>query len=283
MAESMSAARSRQRKAKQGAREGTVIAGEARFLNRQGLAERKGPLVVEVFLPVLSGPAPEGDIPRAPKIAIELLKTVPVDDAELRGLYRQTAEVLDAWVRTTGEYGGVDNRPRLLMRRPNLLTMVGAGVLPEPITAMVRQLMLYGPAAVETDHSRELYDEMILGLMRATIIVPPAGVEGGELAVEDITADQCRPLFVAPGEAPDDDQFVLVGPTWDAGAPGEVDPETAFQMFQVDLASFLMQLMVARQGAAAHFRRPSTEQADAMAPGVEVAGGGDSAVAVVMA
>lgn len=246
------------------------MAKEVRFFNRRSLADMRGALVVPVFLPVLSGPAPREGLPEIPDMAIKLMNALPVDDDKVRAVYMETARALDAWVRTVVDVTGEDKRPRFLVKRPNLLTMLGAGVLPEPITAMVRQLMLYGPQAVETDHSREQYEEMILALMRATVIIPPAEVEDGTLAVEDITADMCRPLFVAPGETPADDQFVLVGPLYDAADPGDADPESAFQVYQVDLTSFLMQLMLARQGAANHFRRSREEQTDAVEAGDEV-------------
>ena len=275
MAESTRARKSRAAKQAAASAEGQAMAREVRYFNRRALAETRGPLVVEMFLPVLSGPPPKEGLPDVPDVAIRLLDAVPVDDDAVRAVYAQTGRALDAWCRTVVDVSGMDNRPRFLVKRPNLLTMIGAGVLPEPITAMVRQLMLYGPQAVETDHSRAQYEEMILALMRATVIVPPAAVEDGSLAVADITPDMCRPLFVAPGEVPAEDQYVLVGPLYDAAAPGDVDPELVFQVYQVDLTSFLMQLMLARQGAAHHFRRPREEQADAVEAGNAVEGGGE--------
>jgi hypothetical protein len=71
------------------------MAKEARFFNRRALAETRGPLVVEMFLPVLSGPPPKEGLPDVPDVAIRLLDAVPVDDDAVRAVYAQAGRALD--------------------------------------------------------------------------------------------------------------------------------------------------------------------------------------------
>jgi hypothetical protein len=157
----------------------------------------------------------------------------------------------------------------LLARRPNMLTLLNSGMFIEPISGMVRMLFLFGPAQVETDLGREKFEDTVLALMRATVIVPPPELLAGELEVAGITRDMCRPLFVAPGETPTEDQMVLVG----AGDDETVGDDVC--RFQArDVTYFAYQLLEARSGAAARFRPAGPVAANAVAPGGAVEGGG---------
>lgn len=158
----------------------------------------------------------------------------------------------------------------ILVRRPNLLAMLNAGIFVEPITSMVRQMMLFGPGQVETDHGREKFEDTGLALMRATVIVPPPELLAGEVDVAGITREMCKPLFVAPGETPDADQMILV-----PASDETPDPDGQTCRFQSrDITWFVIQMLEARSGAAAKFRATGSVEADAVAPGGAVEGDG---------
>lgn len=167
----------------------------------------------------------------------------------------------------------------LLVRRPNLLAMLNAGIFVEPITSMVRQMMLFGPSQVETDHGREKFEDTGLALMRATVIVPPPELLAGEVDVAGITREMCKPLFVAPGETPDADQMILV-----PASDETPDPDGLTCRFQGrDITFFVFQMLEARSGAAARFRPAGQVEADAVAAGGEMEGDGGVGEAVTAA
>ncbi|MCC6618782.1 MAG: hypothetical protein IT341_07050 [Chloroflexi bacterium] len=101
-----------------------------------------------------------------------------------------------------------------LVRRLNLMQLVNSGVFPRPITAEVRRIILQGVVFAMQDNRQ--WSDYVTACMRLAVeavIVPPPELEAGDVAVDEITSDLCRPLFVEAGTTPDADQYALV--VWD--------------------------------------------------------------------
>lgn len=108
----------------------------------------------------------------------------------------------------------------VLMKRVDLLQLARTGRYSEPITAAVIGIIQHGGLSLTDRAGNVLYNaldaEHIMGTLDASaavamacIVVPPAEYLSGEIAAGDIDPRTCKPLFVAPGEDPDDDQVVL--------------------------------------------------------------------------
>lgn len=99
-----------------------------------------------------------------------------------------------------------------LVRRLDLLALArqSAVDIPQPITAMVRRLVMArgqpSDDMVSDEHIEELMGACAL-IARAAVIVPPAEWLSGEIDEADITVEMCKPLFAE--EDPDEDQVVL--------------------------------------------------------------------------
>lgn len=135
----------------------------------------------------------------------------------------------------------------VLMRRIDLARVIGAGQWPEPITSAVRRLMVDGGGDWARD--TELIEKNLgaaAALARAAIIVPPPALIAGDITVDDITADMCKPLFVE--ENPDPDQLILV-------EPGDPDPpENGVRVHPFDLSWIATRALILAPGAMAAFR-----------------------------
>lgn len=100
-----------------------------------------------------------------------------------------------------------------LIRRIDLIDLLRAGHWPKPITAAVRLWMVHGPNQVLRQSEGDAFEtfyETAYALIKASIIAPPPELLDGTLLPEDITSEQCKPLFVGENEKPDDDQLQLV-------------------------------------------------------------------------
>lgn len=96
----------------------------------------------------------------------------------------------------------------VLVRRLDLSAMAAAGVWPQPITQAARRMMIDGALGGYKDDDRK-FIAAAAAIARAAVIVPPPAFLSGDIGIDAITADMCRPLFVDPGQTPADDQFTL--------------------------------------------------------------------------
>ena len=98
-----------------------------------------------------------------------------------------------------------------LVRRLSLFQLIGAEHWGTPLTEEVRKIMVRSNRRSAANSARwDKYEKAARALVRSGVIIPPEALLKEEIVVEEITSDMCRPLFVDEGEAPDDDQIVLM-------------------------------------------------------------------------
>lgn len=137
-----------------------------------------------------------------------------------------------------------------LMRRIDLARLIGTGVWPEPITTAVRKLMVDGGGQWISDAEKiERNLKASAAIARAIVIVPPQPLIDGDITVDQITADQCKPLFVESD--PDEDQLILV-------APGDPEPpadDKVVRLHPWDLSWIATNALAWVPGAMSSFRQ----------------------------
>lgn len=140
----------------------------------------------------------------------------------------------------------------LVCRRPNLFGWLKTKSWPEPITQMVRRILVMGGGAIGNEvDAVDAYIETAALLLRECAMVTPADVEAGLRSVEEVTADDWRPLFVREDERPGPDQLILLPP--DADYSAELGDEYCY-VHQGDLSHFVNMMTFNTPGVMARFR-----------------------------
>lgn len=144
-----------------------------------------------------------------------------------------------------------------LVRRPNMQRLLDPGVVPDHLHSAVEKLATMGLDEIERSFEGDKggLEELVLALMRYGVIVPPAELVSGQITEEEIRSSMCRPLFVAPGQTPTEEQLVLLPSSGD-GQDAGLDGDTC-QLSHGDLNVFLWSFILIRQGASFAFRNPT--------------------------
>ena len=104
----------------------------------------------------------------------------------------------------------------------------------------------------EAEHQAALAAGDEAAVNESTAKTPAAKTEHRDAVLKTLDPDDLRPLFVLPGETPDEDQLILLRPG-DGQSPDEAQGEFRFHMH--DLYSLMGQLMTFQAGGLIMFRR----------------------------
>jgi len=104
----------------------------------------------------------------------------------------------------------------------------------------------------EAEHKAAMASGDEAAISESTAKTPTAKTEHRDAALKGLDPDDLKPLFVMPGETPDEDQLVLLRPG-DGESPDEAAGEFRFHMH--DLYSLMGQLMTFQAGGLIMFRR----------------------------
>lgn len=142
-------------------------------------------------------------------------------------------------------YMDLQHRAIVLLARVEPAELVEARALDEEATEAAK-------AAWEAEHKAALEAKDDAAVAALTVKAPTPTTEHRDAVLATLDPDDLKPLFVLPGQEPDDDQLVLLRPG-DGRVPDIADGEFKFHMN--DLYSLMGQLLTFQAGGLLTFRK----------------------------